>query len=1260
MRRIYALIILILPVLFTKLSYAQTGELQGKIIDAKTKQGIPFANVVLFSSDVQKGGAQTDINGNFVIKPLDAGTYTLKVSYVGYQPAEQTGIVVNIEKITTTTVSLSQGEGVKLKQVIVSAAAPPLVQVDQTTTGTTIGKDQIGQMATRGLGNEIANTAGVTQTDEGGGININGGRSYSSKVYVDGIPVFQGSSSGLPTSGIEQITVITGGIPAKYGDVTSGVINVTTRGPSKEYNGGINLETSEGLDPYGYNLAAFNLSGPIYTKYKKTDSAQAKVGFFISAQVENAKNGSFGNGGNSAPAFDIYTVKPGVLANIEQNPLQPAPSGTGFVPTAESLTPSDLETSSTKIDVPNTTYTFSGKLNFQFTKNLNLLVGSSLDYQDYYDYNYAQQLLDPENQTHQTNLTYRGFARFTQLFNSGNGNNGSSVSVFQNGYYSVQASYSNSYTTLASEQHGSDLFDYGYLGKFQDYNEPTYSYGYDTVSKKVGWIEGLPRDTLIRFTPSTENPLLANYTTQYYALAGNTPAAQAQYYSNLDQIQAYGGLLNGQNPTSVYSMWTNVGTPENGYGYVSQSQIEFDVNGSVDIVNPKTSDKDKKKDKGRHAIEFGITYQQKDNKEFEVFPQGLWSLMQQLTDPTATMKLDTKNPLPVYNQYGVYQDTVKYNLVNTSTDYFNGNLRQKLGLSQNQSIYINELAPSTFSLNMFSPDELANNGSFYEIYWGYNYLGQSLSTQPKFNDFFTQVGSNGQYTRNNPAFQPNYSAAYIQDKFRLNDIIFNVGLRVDRYDANQEELIDPYLLYPARTASEVNGTIIGGQQVTTPTGIAGNDVVYVDNATAPTKILGYRNGNQWYLSNGQATSDPGLIAQQSSTGSIQPYLVSTSSAFPALTGSSFTNYTPQINVMPRIAFSFPISDEVMFFAHYDVLTQRPDDFTGGTLTGDDVTSLPEQYYYLKQLTTDYLITNPALKPEQTIDYQVGYQQALGKNSAITISMLYRDLKDQVEVYRYVYAYPYDYNTFGNVDFGTVKSLLLTYEMRRTKNIQLTLNYTLSFAEGTGSSATSSYDQLSESNPNLQVITPFSYDQRHTISGNLDYRYGEGQNYDGPIIGGKQILKNFGVNLLGEAFSGVPYTAQSNPTPTVLSGVVIRPALKGDINGSRLPWSYRLNLKVDKAFGINVGKSKNNANGRNVYCDIYLLLTNVLNAQNVLSVYSYTGNAGDDGYLESAIGKQYVSTQDFPSSFSNLYQIRVDNPSNYSQPRTIHLGATISF
>src|SRR5215813_13377722 len=84
MKKIYAFVVLT-SFCFTKL-LAQTGELQGRAYDQSTKEGIPFANVVLEQNGAQKGYGQTDDNGNYSIKPIVPGTYDVKVGYLGYQP----------------------------------------------------------------------------------------------------------------------------------------------------------------------------------------------------------------------------------------------------------------------------------------------------------------------------------------------------------------------------------------------------------------------------------------------------------------------------------------------------------------------------------------------------------------------------------------------------------------------------------------------------------------------------------------------------------------------------------------------------------------------------------------------------------------------------------------------------------------------------------------------------------------------------------------------------------------------------------------------------------------------------------------------------------------------------------------------------------------------------------------------------------------------------------------------------------------------
>ncbi|MBK6639793.1 MAG: TonB-dependent receptor [Bacteroidetes bacterium] len=212
--------------------------------------------------------------------------------------------------------------------------------------------------------------------------------------------------------------------------------------------------------------------------------------------------------------------------------------------------------------------------------------------------------------------------------------------------------------------------------------------------------------------------------------------------------------------------------------------------------------------------------------------------------------------------------------------------------------------------------------------------------------------------------------------------------------------------------------------------------------------------------------------------------------------------------MPRVAFSFPISDEALFFAHYDVLTQRPPSRSR---------SHPIDYYYIE--SQGALLNNPALKPERTTDYEIGFKQTLSKSSAFTVSAFYRELRDMIQQTSVNFAFPKSYLTFDNIDFGTVKGLNFGYDMRRTGNVRLSANYSLQFADGTGSGDRTSDKLLQNGYPNLRTIAPLDFDQRHAITVSMDYRYESGKDYNGPMIKNTQVLANTGMNLVLRAGSG---------------------------------------------------------------------------------------------------------------------------------------------
>jgi hypothetical protein len=258
-------------------------------------------------------------------------------------------------------------------------------------------------------------------------------------------------------------------------------------------------------------------------------------------------------------------------------------------------------------------------------------------------------------------------------------------------------------------------------------------------------------------------------------------------------------------------------------------------------------------------------------------------------------------------------------------------------------------------------------------------LGNPLGTNVGFNDFFNATDANGRKTRPIAPFAPIYVAGYIQDKFKYKDIIFRLGVRFDSYDANTKVLKDPYSVSGYYTASEFENASSGYNAAqlsgyVRPSNIGDDYAVYVNDNSPDATVLGYRNGEQWYDANGLAVNAPTQL------GSIViPALRGFSTAINDPQGeqynpdNSFRDYIPSLVVMPRISFSFPIGDKANFYANYDILSMRPPEATLAT---------PLTYFNFRNNAG--LMANPNLRPQRTINYEVGYQQALNENSKIKI------------------------------------------------------------------------------------------------------------------------------------------------------------------------------------------------------------------------------------------------------------------------------------
>jgi hypothetical protein len=281
---------------------------------------------------------------------------------------------------------------------------------------------------------------------------------------------------------------------------------------------------------------------------------------------------------------------------------------------------------------------------------------------------------------------------------------------------------------------------------------------------------------------------------------------------------------------------------------------------------------------------------------------------------------------------------------------------------------------------------------------------------------------------------------------------------------------------------------------------------------------------------------------------------------------------------------------------------------------------------------------------------------------MTLSAYYKEVRDDIQIYRFSGAYPRDYVSYNNIDFGTVKGFTLIYDLRQTGNVTLRASYTLQFADGTGSNTQTAAALIAAGLPNLRTTNPLAWDRRHAINLSLDYRYGEGKSYNGPRInreksgkGPIELLRNTGANFTLTGGSGTAYTRSSNITSGISGGTQL---LKGSYFGSRLPWQFRVDARFDKDITINWGK--NGEKEKTSTLNLYFQVLNIFNFENIMGVYPSTGNPDDDGYLAAAEWQREINEQLNPETFREMYRIFINNPGSYSSPRMIRFGMIVNF
>ena len=235
----------------SQMAFAQSkGVLKGVVVEKATGETLPNASVTIVGTYYQ---TLTDFSGEFEIKDIKPGTYTVKVQFIGFSPTQING--VKIKKGQNKPLRVALVEQNEMLNTVTVVGRKNQVDLEQASSAITFSSEEISSLVAKGVEDIVAQQAGVQKTTDG--IQIRGARVYETEYLVDGISAqdpLAGTGGGVSvsSSSLQSINLMTGGASAKYGGGSSGVVNTTIK------EGGQKLRWSAQYSSDNFTPASFN------------------------------------------------------------------------------------------------------------------------------------------------------------------------------------------------------------------------------------------------------------------------------------------------------------------------------------------------------------------------------------------------------------------------------------------------------------------------------------------------------------------------------------------------------------------------------------------------------------------------------------------------------------------------------------------------------------------------------------------------------------------------------------------------------------------------------------------------------------------------------------------------------------------------------------------------------------------------------------------------------------------------------------------
>jgi outer membrane receptor protein involved in Fe transport len=308
----------------------------------------------------------------------------------------------------------------------------------------------------------------------------------------------------------------------------------------------------------------------------------------------------------------------------------------------------------------------------------------------------------------------------------------------------------------------------------------------------------------------------------------------------------------------------------------------------------------------------------------------------------------------------------------------------------------------------------------------------------------------------------------------------------------------------------------------------------------------------------------------------------------------------KFSVSPRLGVAYPIEDRASIHFAYGHFRQFPP--IGEMFTNAD-------YEVLTNLQAGGIsfgvLGNPDVKPEKTVQYEIGYKHALTDDLGLDVTVFYKDIRDLLGV-EFITTYNNaEYTRLTNVDFGNVLGVTVALDERQLGPASISLDYTWQQALGNSSDPRETSTRAEAGEDPRPRLVPFNWDQQHTF--NMTVSLYEPQAYS--------------MSAVLRLASGQPYT------PILEAGF----GQGLETNSGRKPAGAVVDLRAEKSLGRQWGANAN--------------------------LFGRAFNLFDARYFNGSIFNSTGSV--FYSRFSEADRVALADPGRFYPPRRVEIGIRLS-